>query len=149
LWLSRFPAAGADTYLFPAHKVGLSGNGRTAQAYGFEPSRPAGEWKKAWSVALKRAGLKYRWHDCRHTFVTRLAENPNVSEETIRALAGHVSRKMLERYSHIRVQAKQAAIAALEAGCYANIEGDSPQNPPQSRAHTVNQHLVIPEKALN
>jgi hypothetical protein len=78
-----------------------------------------------------------------------LAENPNVSEETIRALAGHVSRKMLERYSHIRVQAKQAAIAALEAGCYANIEGDSPQNPPQSRAHTVNQHLVIPEKALN
>jgi integrase len=58
--------------------------------------------------------LKYRWHDCRHTFVTRLAENTNVSEETIRALAGHVSKKMLERYSHIRSTAKQAAIFALD-----------------------------------
>jgi len=28
--------------------------------------------------------------------------------------AGHVSRQMLERYSHIRTQAKQAAIQALE-----------------------------------
>jgi len=45
-----------------------------------------------------------------------LAENPNVSEQTIRALAGHVSRQMLERYSHIRSQAKQAAIQALELG---------------------------------
>jgi hypothetical protein len=45
-----------------------------------------------------------------------LAENPSVSEETIRALAGHVSKKMLERYSHIRTQAKQSAIAALECG---------------------------------
>ena len=32
----------------------------------------------------------------------------------IKALAGHVSRQMLERYSHIRSQAKQAAIQALE-----------------------------------
>ncbi|HEY6418246.1 MAG TPA: hypothetical protein VIX59_04515 [Candidatus Binataceae bacterium] len=41
------------------------------------------------------AKVDYRWHDLRHTFVTRLAENPSVSEETIRALAGHVSRRML------------------------------------------------------
>jgi hypothetical protein len=38
-----------------------------------------------------------------------------VSEETIRAFAGHVSRKMLERYSHIRLAAKQAAIPSLHA----------------------------------
>lgn len=50
----------------------------------------------------------------RHTFISRLAENPNVSEQTIKALAGHVSRQMFERYSHIRSQAKQAAIQALE-----------------------------------
>jgi hypothetical protein len=52
----------------------------------------------------------------RHTFISRLAENPNVSEQTVRALAGHVSRQMLERHSHIRSQAKQAAIQALEHG---------------------------------
>ena len=39
-----------------------------------------------------------------------------MSEQTIKALAGHVSRQMLERYSHIRSQAKQAAIQALEQG---------------------------------
>ena len=49
----------------------------------------------------------------RHTFISRLAENPNVSEQTIKALAGHVSRQMMERYSHIRSQAKQAAIQTL------------------------------------
>jgi integrase len=81
LWLARFPDTGTDAYLFPAHKVGVSGNDRTAYAYGFDPSRPAGEWKKAWSDALRAAGLRYRWHDCRHSFVTRLAENPAVSQK--------------------------------------------------------------------
>ena len=73
-----------------------------------------GSWKTAWNTACKKAGVKYRWHDNRHTFVSRLAENPNVSEETIRALAGHVSQRMRQRYSHIRLQAKRAAIEAVE-----------------------------------
>jgi hypothetical protein len=30
------------------------------------------------------------------------------------SLAGHLSRKMMERYSHVRNQAKQAAIATLD-----------------------------------
>ena len=37
-----------------------------------------------------------------------------VSEGTIKSLAGHVSKRMLERYSHIRTHAKRAAIKALE-----------------------------------
>jgi len=39
-----------------------------------------------------------------------------VSEQTITALAGHVSKRMLERYSHIRAQAKRDAISMLESG---------------------------------
>jgi integrase len=76
--------------------------------------RPIGEWKKAWKDACKTSKVRYRWHDLRHTFITRLAERPEVSEQTIMSLAGHVSRSMLARYSHIRSQAKQAAISALE-----------------------------------
>jgi len=70
-----------------------------------------------WSyhTALKKAGVHYRWHDLRHTFISRLAESPAVSEQTIKALAGHVSKQMLERYSHIRTRAKEQAIAALHA----------------------------------
>jgi len=35
------------------------------------------------------------------------------SEQTIMAIAGHVSRKMLELYSHIRMEAKRAALDAI------------------------------------
>jgi site-specific recombinase XerD len=77
--------------------------------------------------------VTYRWHDLRHTFITRLAENSSVSEQTIMSLAGHVSRSMLQRYSHIRNQAKQAAIATLEVSPHSSVfDGDSPQKSPHS-----------------
>ena len=82
--------------------------------YDIDLSRPMGSWRNAWRLACKAAGVRYRPHDMRHTFISRLAENPSVSEQTIKALAGHVSRQMLERYSHIRSEAKQAAIQALQ-----------------------------------
>jgi integrase len=114
LWLARFPGAAAGSYLFPRHAVSLAG-GMRPHVYDVDLTKPMGEWKTAWRRALKLAGLRYRWHDCRHTFVSRLCENPRVSEETIRSLAGHVSKRMLERYSHIRTEAKRAAIADLAA----------------------------------
>ena len=77
--------------------------------------------------------MRYRWHCLPHTFITRLAERPEVSEQTIMSLAGHVSRSMLSRYSHIRSQAKQAAIALLEdTSTKAISDSGSPQKSPQS-----------------
>jgi integrase len=114
LWLARFADAGPESYLFPRHKVGLAGNNREPRLWNVRLDEPIGEWKKTWDRVRQSVGLNYRWHDLRHTFVTRLAENPGVSEETIRSLAGHVSRRMLERYSHIRTRAKEEAIRALE-----------------------------------
>jgi integrase len=102
----------------------LDGNARRPKFYAADTNQPIGEWKKAWKIACHNARLRYRRHDCRHTFVTRLAENPTVGEETIRALAGRVSTKMLERYSHIRHAAKQAAIATLEAAAVRTSESD-------------------------
>jgi integrase len=114
MWLERFPGAGPDSFLFPYHKVGLAGNLRVPVLYDVDHNRPMGSWRKAWRIASKAAGVRYRPHDMRHTFISRLAENSCVSEQTIKALAGHVSHQMLERYSHIRSQAKQAAIQTLE-----------------------------------
>ncbi len=114
LWLERFPEAGPDSFLFPYHKIGMGGNSRMPILYSVDLNRPMGSWRKAWRIASKAAGVSYRPHDMRHTFISRLAENPGVSEQTIKALAGHVSRQMLERYSHIRCEAKQAAIQSLE-----------------------------------
>jgi integrase len=129
LWLSRFPDHGPDAYVFPRHKVGLAGNKRVPKVWSVRPDEPIGEWKRTWERLRMAANVNYRWHDLRHTFITRLAENPNVSEETIRALAGHVSRRMLERYSHIRTRAKEDAIRTLEQP---NFERDGAQNWAQS-----------------
>lgn len=114
LWLSRVPNVDPDAFVFPFHRVGIGGNSRSIEVYDLDATRPMGSWRKAWLKCCKSAGVRYRWHDLRHTFISRLAENASVSEQTIRALAGHVSRQMLERYSHIRSQAKQAAIRVLE-----------------------------------
>jgi hypothetical protein len=58
------------------------------------------------------AGL--RFHDLSHHAITELAES-QASDSTIMALAGHVSRKMLEHYSYVRQEAKREAVAVLSA----------------------------------
>lgn len=50
------------------------------------------------------------WHDLRHSFCTKLAE-AGVAESAMLAIMGHMIRAMLERYSHIRIEAKRAAVA--------------------------------------
>ncbi|QMV19738.1 tyrosine-type recombinase/integrase [Granulicella sp. 5B5] len=76
-------------------------------------SKPLGSWKRAWNTAKRRAGAECRLHDLRHHFLTNLSET-QTSDSTILAIAGHLSRKMLERYSHIRSKAKRAAVEAME-----------------------------------
>ena len=149
LWLSRVPDPPADGFLFPRHMVGIAGDSRESVVYDVDFNRPGSEWKSAWAAACRSAAIHYRWHDLRHTFVSRLAENPAVSEQTIMALAGHVSKSMLARYSHIRSAAKQAAIDALESQRRDNFEAGSPRNPPQSNANGGNLHFTIPDKSLN
>jgi hypothetical protein len=53
------------------------------------------------------AGLRLR-----HTSITMLSES-QASDSTLLAIAGHVSRRMLEHYSHIRMAAKRAALDAM------------------------------------
>jgi integrase len=77
-----------------------------------DPNRPVSDLKHGWETLRDRAGVSCRLHDLRHTFATRLAEN-GVPESTMLALMGHMSRAMLERYSHIRMAAKRDAVAGV------------------------------------
>jgi Phage integrase family len=61
-------------------------------------------------VSRRHAGL--RFHDLRHPAITELAES-QVSDQTIMAIAGHVSQKMLAGYSHVRSEARRQAVMAL------------------------------------
>jgi len=53
---------------------------------------PAASFKTAWAKVKEQAGIAGCWHDGRHTFITDLAESGEVSDETIRDMAGHVSK---------------------------------------------------------
>ena len=70
-----------------------------------------------------------RFHDLRHTCITKLAEG-QASEQTLMSIAGDLSRKMLEHYSHIRMAAKRVALDAIAKPVF---EVDVVQNPLHSR----------------
>jgi integrase len=111
-WRGLFSGAQPEHYIFPHEKYGLAGNDRQPCAWEIDPTEPMHRWKVAWESARKAAGVSCRFHDLRHTFISRLAES-QASDSTVMALAGHVSRAMMERYSHIRMEAKRAAVDTL------------------------------------
>jgi integrase len=116
-WRREFPDAAPAHYVFPTERYGLAGEDGYLQGtvvpYATDPTKPIGSWKVAWTAARTSAKVNCRWHDMRHTFVSRLAES-HASDATIMSLAGHLSRKMMERYSHTRAEAKRSAIEILD-----------------------------------
>jgi integrase len=77
-----------------------------------DPTRPMMTLKTSWRNVRKRAGVTGRWHDNRHTLITDLCES-GAGDETIRDIAGHVSKQMLKHYSHIRTEAKRNALESI------------------------------------
>jgi integrase len=100
-WAGRFLNAEPNHYVFPWNDEGV-----------VDPTRPTNGWRTAWEKARKRAGVKVRFHDLRVTCITKLAEG-QASDQTIKAIAGHVSQRMLEHYSRIRMDAKRRALDAI------------------------------------
>jgi integrase len=78
-----------------------------------DPTKPVTTLKTAWAAVRKAAAVRGRWHDARHTLITELAES-GAGDQTIMDIAGHVSRQMLQRYSHIRMEAKRMALLDVE-----------------------------------
>ena len=104
---SDFDQIGSFWYLIPKR---LSGKKNDAAQ---PPSRWG--WRTAWRKLTKEAGLEgLRPHDLRHHAITKLAESPEASEQTITAIAGHVSREMLDHYSHVRQEAKRRVVESLD-----------------------------------
>jgi Phage integrase family len=75
--------------------------------------------KASWNNVKAKAKVTGRWHDNRHTLITDLAES-GAGDETIRDIAGHVSKQMLKHYSHIRNLASR--LRRLESRQIANGE---------------------------
>lgn len=57
----------------------------------------------------------FRFDDLRHTPITELAE-AGAPDATLKANAGHLTPRVLEHYSHVRMQAKREAPDKLSSG---------------------------------
>jgi integrase len=102
-WLEKtFGPPKPEWYLFPFCQV----------VKPIDPTRPVTTIKSAWQSVKEAAGVECRFHDLRHTAATKMAEN-DTPEETMKALLGHMSKKMIERYSHIRAAARRRAVQGL------------------------------------
>ncbi len=130
---SALGATHPDDYLFPACE-----NGRC------DPATPQKSWRSAWRSLRKAAGIAaLRFHDLRHHAITELAES-QASDATIMAIAGHVSRQMLEHYSHVRLDLKRKALNGISIGG-SNSEGkptgydtnDDTTQPPGESGHEL------------
>jgi len=107
-------ASKPEHYLFPFSRFRQTKYAGSSVGRGYDPTRPATSWRSAWESLREKAGLPgLRFHDLRHHCITRLAES-GTPDHVIMSIAGHVSRDMLEHYSHIRMEAKRAAVAALD-----------------------------------
>jgi integrase len=102
----RFNTIKPEWYAFPA-RIGKSAAG---QKRPLDPTKPMVMLKTSCNNMKTRAKVKGRWHDNRHTFITGLAES---GDETIRDVAGHVSKGMLKHESHIGMEAKRRTVEAL------------------------------------
>jgi integrase len=94
-----------DHFVFPAceHEV-------------IDFTKPQKSIRTAWRNLAKAAGMKgLRFHDLRHQAITELSEG-GASDATMMAVSGHLSKRMLEHYSHVRMAAKRTAVDALGGG---------------------------------
>jgi integrase len=103
--------------VFPSERVGFSGNDEIPQVFDTDPATPISSWKTAWASAKKVADTECRFHDLRHTAVTRLldAGQPFAVVAEIMGWSAATAVRMAKRYGHIGESARRQAMAALEA----------------------------------
>jgi integrase len=116
-WRSQFHNATPKHFVFPREKYGLMGQkgtfGGKVAPYETFPNEPVGSFATAWRTAKKVAAVECRWHDLRHSAVSAVAAG-GATDGTLQSLFGWLSPKMIERYSHVRNEAKRHAVSIFD-----------------------------------
>ena len=93
-------------------------------------------------ASLKSPFAGFRFHDLRHQAITELAES-QASDQTIMSIADHVSKKILQHYSHVRLEAKRDALDALTMG-----RGKQSESERTTRGYDTNNDTKVPVRSL-
>jgi integrase len=81
---------------------------------GFDPTHPQSSWDAEWTSIRKLARIQHRrFHDLRHSYITRAAE-AGVPLQVIQAQVGHMSSQMVAYYTHICDRAIHQAALLIE-----------------------------------
>jgi integrase len=153
-WATHFPERKPEHYVFPAERYGAAGDVFCAKAYDVDPSKPIGSIKEAWEAAKRRAGrilkgnieetnpkekiapLVCRFHDLRHTAVSRML-NAGVPIAKVAKIAGWSTATMVRmaaRYGHFTLNDLRGAVESSSSG---TIQRESPVFPPVSEEASV------------
>jgi integrase len=123
-WANRFPERKQEHYVFAAEQYGRPGEKKLG-TFEEDPTQPIGSWKTAWKNVREAAHVSCRFHDLRHSAVTRLLE-AGVSFPIVASLLGwspSTTTKMAKRYGHIGSAAHRDAVAALDPSTNASRRG--------------------------
>jgi integrase len=132
LWAQRFPDREPEHYVFPAERYGASGDVFEATAYATDPTKPVASIKEAWEGAKKRAGVKCRFHDLKHTAVSRMLD-AGVPIAKIAKIVGWSPATMVRmsaRYGHFGLEDLRGAVETISRPVESRIDQESPVNPP-------------------
>jgi integrase len=115
-WSHQFPKRKSSHYVFPSELVGFSGQEGMPQVFDTDPKTPMRSWKTAWVSAKKAAGVECRFHDLRHTAVTRLLEagQPFAVVADIMGWSAATAVRMAKRYGHIGESMRRQAMTVLD-----------------------------------
>ena len=111
-WAAAFPNRQPSHYVFPRERYAFNPENGFTTVYRHDPTKAMGAWKKAWEAARRLAGVNVRFHDLRHTCITRWLER-GMTIQMIAAIVGWSSSTMnlmSLRYGHFSVEALRAAM---------------------------------------
>jgi integrase len=115
-WAERFADRKPKHFVFPSERYGAGGDKFEACVFDTDPTRAIKSWKEAWESARDRAKVTIRFHDLRHTCVTRMLEG-GVPLSVVASLLGWsaaTTARMAKRYGHIGQVAQRQAVAILD-----------------------------------
>lgn len=154
-WATHFPKRKPEHYVFPSERYGAGGDGFSPKAYHVDTSKPIGSIKEAWEAARLRAArilkgeteetdantetepkeaiapLACRFHDLRHTAVSRMLNNgvPIAKVAKIVGWSKSTMVLMAARYGHFSLNDLRDAVEGISNG---KIEAGSPVFSPVS-----------------